>query len=172
MDNKRPDLKERTLIILKPDTLQRGILGKIIERFENKGLKIVGIKMVQLKDVLLNEHYHHHKDKPFFKTLKNFMKSAPVVIMVLEGLEAVRVSRLLAGPTMGRDASPGTIRGDFSMSTQANIIHASESLVIARQEIKRFFVPKELYFYQKVDMHFIYGEEEIKKEKKIKYPSR
>lgn len=155
-------LKERTLVIIKPDALQRNLFGEIINRFEKKGLKIVGVKMVSLNDAILSEHYAHHKDKPFFESLKKFMKTAPCVVLVLEGLEAVRVVRFICGKTCGREADCGTIRGDFSMSTQANIVHASDSLETAKKEIERFFKPKELFDYQKVGMEFIYGEEERK----------
>lgn len=154
------NLKERTLILLKPDALQRNLLGKITERFEHKGLKIVGLKMVQLSDVLLNDHYAHHKDKPFFTGLKRFMGSAPVVAMVLEGLESVKIVRMLCGATSGREADIGTIRGDFSMSTQANIIHASDSVETAEKEIWRFFNSDEIFDYQKIDFSVVYGEEE------------
>ena len=154
------NLKERTLILLKPDALQRNLLGKIIERFEHKGLKIVGLKMMQLSDVLLEDHYAHHKDKPFFESLKKFMASAPVAAMVLEGLEAVRIVRMLCGATSGREADIGTIRGDFSMSTQANIIHASDSVETAEKEIWRFFNSDEIFDYPKIDFSVVYGEEE------------
>jgi len=154
------NLKERTLILLKPDALQRNLLGKIIERFEHKGLKIVGLKMMQLSDVLLEDHYAHHKDKPFFESLKKFMESSPVVAMVLEGLEAVKIVRMLCGATSGREADIGTIRGDFSMSSQANIIHASDSPETAEKEIWRFFNSDEIFDYPKIDFSFVYGEEE------------
>ena len=153
-------IKERTLIILKPDALQRNLLGKIIERFEQKGLKIVGLKMMQLDEVLLEKHYEHHKDKPFFAGLKKFMKNSPVVVAALEGLEAVKLVRLICGATSGRQADVGTIRGDFSMSTQANIIHASDSPETAEKEIWRFFNNNEIFDYQKIDFTQIYGEEE------------
>lgn len=154
------NLKERTLVIIKPDALQRNLLGEITGRFERKGLKIVGMKMMQLSDILLNKHYQHHKDKPFFESLKNFMKSAPVVVMVLEGLEAIRVMRLIVGPTSGRNADAGSIRGDLCISTQANIVHASDAVESAKQEIKRFFKQGEIFDYQKADFNFTYGEEE------------
>lgn len=157
------NLKERSLILLKPDALQRNLLGKIIERFENKGLKIVGLKMMQLSDVLLENHYNHHKDKPFFEGLKKFMAQSPVVAMVLEGLEAVKIVRILCGATSGRQADVGTIRGDFSMSTQANIIHASDSVETAEKEIWRFFNNDEIFDYQKIDFSVVYGEEEREK---------
>lgn len=154
------NLKERTLVIIKPDALQRNLLGEIVGRFEKKGLKIVGMKMARLSDVVLNEHYDHHKNKPFFSGLKNFMKSAPVVVLALEGLEAIQVTRAIVGPTSGRVAPGGTIRGDLCVSTQANIVHTSDSLKSARDEIKRFFSRRELFDYAKADFHFTYGEEE------------
>lgn len=151
---------ERTLIIIKPDALQRNLMGEIIGRFERKGLKLVGMKMVQLEDVLLDEHYAHHKDKPFFDGLKNFMKSAPVVVMVWEGLEAIPAVRLIVGPTKGRAADAGSIRGDLGMSGQANLLHASDSPENAEAEIKRFFNDEELFEYTKGDWEWVYGEEE------------
>jgi len=153
---------ERTLVILKPDALQRNLLGDIIARFEKKGLKIVAMKMMALDDVILTEHYIHHKDKPFFTKLKDFMKQSPCVVLCLEGLESVKVVRDLCGPTLGRVAPPGTIRGDFSMSIQANIIHSSDSLETAKQEVKRFFKSDELYEYKKMDTDIVYIEEERK----------
>jgi nucleoside-diphosphate kinase len=153
-------MKECTLILIKPDALQRNLMGEIIRRFEMKGLKIVGMKMVQLGDVLLDEHYAHHKDKPFFAGLKNFMKSSPIVAMVLEGVEAISAVRLLVGPTKGSAADAGSIRGDLSMSTQANLVHASDSPENAEREIKRFFKDDEIFEYQKIDFDYIYGSEE------------
>lgn len=154
------NLKERTLVIIKPDAFQRGLLGQILQRFERKGLKIAGLKMVHLNDVLLEEHYSHHKEKPFFAGLKNFMKQSPCVVVCLEGLEAISVVRTLCGPTSGRAALPGTIRGDFSISTQANIVHASDSVENAEKEIYRFFNHDEIYNYDKCDIGQVYGEEE------------
>jgi len=152
--------EEKTLVIIKPDALQRNLVGEIIHRFERKGLKLVGMKMVRLDDILLDEHYMHHKEKPFFESLKNFMKSAPVILLVLTGKNAVKAVRLLAGPTYGAEADAGSIRGDFSMSTQANIVHASDTLETAQLEISRFFIQDELVDYKKMDFEFIYGEEE------------
>ncbi len=151
---------EKTLVIIKPDAMQRNLLGEIITRFEKKGLKIVGLKMVQLEDVLLDKHYAIHKDKPFFSGLKNFMKSSPVVIMVLEGIEVVDTVRLIVGPTKGRVADAGSIRGDYSMSGQTTIVHASDSLENAETEVKIFFKDDELFDYKKVDFEFLYGDEE------------
>lgn len=147
---------ERTLILCKPDSLQRNLLGEVINRFERKGLKIVGLKMMGLDDVLLDDHYQHHKDKPFFDNLKNFMKSSPVVAMVLEGQEAVAAVRLIVGATKGAEADAGTIRGDLAMTTQ-NIVHASDSIENAEVEIKRFFKDEEIFEYTKWDTDLIYG---------------
>ncbi len=152
--------EERTLIIIKPDAMQRSLVGEIIGRFERKGLKIVGLKMLQLSDVLLQEHYVHHVDKPFFTELKRFMQSAPVVVMALSGVNAVKACRVVAGQTYGAEAAAGTIRGDLSMSTQANIVHASDSPETAVQEIKRFFSDGELLDYQKCEIEFIYSTDE------------
>ena len=137
--------EEKTLIIIKPDALQRNLLGEIISRFEKKGLKVMAMKMVQLEDALLAEHYSHHKDKPFFQSLKNFMKSSPVIVVVLSGIRALEAVRLIVGPTKGYQADAGSIRGDLSISGQANMVHASDSLESAEAEIKRFFKPEEIF---------------------------
>src|SRR5688572_25755322 len=141
---------EKTVILAKPDALQRGLVGDMISRFEHKGLKLVGIKMLTVGDELLKEHYSHHADKPFFEGLKKFMKSSPMVAMVWEGVEAVETVRLMVGETNSRRADPGTIRGDFSMSGAANnIVHASDSAAAAKAEIKRFFGDGEVFDYDK-----------------------
>lgn len=151
---------ERSLIIIKPDALQRNLLGEIIGRFEKKGLKIIGMKMIELRDILLDDHYAHHKDKPFYLGLKRFMKSSPVTVMVLEGIGAIKAIRLVVGPTHGGEADAGSIRGDLSMSTQTNLVHASDSDETARKEIYRFFNEDELFDYQKIDFNYVYSEEE------------
>lgn len=151
---------ERTLIIVKPDALQRNLLGEIIHRFERKGLKILGLKMGYLTDELVQEHYAHLADKPFFPNIKKFMQSAPAVFIVLEGLECVEAVRLITGETKARTADAGTIRGDFAMSIQANIVHASDSVENANAEVKRFFKDEELYEYKKMDMEWVYSEDE------------
>ena len=153
-------MNQRSLIIVKPDALQRNLLGEIIHRFERKGLKLAGLKMISVDDVLVDEHYAHHKDKPFFDGLKQYMQSSPVVVMVLEGFEAIDAIRLIVGPTKGREADAGSIRGDFAMSVQYNIIHASDSVETAQAEVARFFKDDELFDYKKVDFEFIYGEDE------------
>src|SRR3990167_3841203 len=151
---------EQTLIIIKPDALQRNLLGEIVGRFERKGLKIIGMKMIQMEDAILAEHYSHHVDKPFFESLKNFMKSSPVVVMALSGMNAISAVRLIVGPTKGYEADAGSIRGDFSISGQTNIVHASDSVQNAEEEIARFFSKNELFEYRRLDYQFIYGEDE------------
>lgn len=153
---------EKTLILLKPDALQRNLVGDIINRFERKGLKIVGLKMLKISDAIIKEHYSHHVDKPFFGTLKKFMQSDPVIAIALEGLEAVAAIRLIVGATKGRVADAGTIRGDFSMSQSHNIIHASDSPENGEAEIKRFFNADELFDYKKADFELVYAEDERK----------
>ena len=152
---------EKTLIIIKPDALQRNLLGQIIHRFERKGLKVVGLKMEHISDLKVEEHYAHHVDKPFFGGLKNFMQSAPVVLMVLEGLEAVDAVRLITGATKGREADAGTIRGDFAMSMQANIVHASDSVENGVAEVERFFKKEGLCEYDKHDSTWVYSADEL-----------
>jgi len=147
--------QERTLIILKPEALQRSLIGEIIHRFERKGLKILAMKMMQLDDGLLEQHYAHHKDKPFFPTLRDNMKHSPVVVMILEGERAVEGVRLITGATKGVEADAGTIRGDFAMGNK-NLVHASDSLENAKLEIERFFKPEELHEYRKLDAGMFY----------------
>lgn len=138
---------ERTLLLLKPCTVQRRLIGEVINRIERKGLRIVGLKMMQLDDAILNEHYAHLVDRPFFPWLTASMKSAPVIAMCVEGNSAVTVVRNIVGATNGRKAAPGTIRGDLSMSGQENIIHASDSIETAEIEMKRFFREGEIFEY-------------------------
>jgi len=152
--------QERTLVIIKPDALNRSLVGEIIHRFERKGLKIVGLKMMQLDNSILTEHYSHLADKPFFPRIAKFMSAWPVIVMALEGMEAVNSVRLLAGETLGRKADAGTIRGDFSMSIQANVVHASDSTENARIEINRFFKEEELFDWDQLDLQAIYAEDE------------
>lgn len=153
---------QRTVVLLKPDTLQRGLVGEIIHRFERKGLKIVGLKMMMASDALLSEHYAHHKDKAFFEGLKKFMSSAPIVCMLVEGIDAIAVARKMAGATNARDAELGSIRGDFAMSTSANIIHVSDSVKTAKEEEVRFFKGEEVFDWQSVVEPYLYAEDEKK----------
>jgi nucleoside-diphosphate kinase len=151
---------ERTVVLVKPDGVQRGLIGEIIHRFERKGLKLVGLKMISLSDALLDEWYVHHKDKPFFPGLKSFMQEFPVVAMVWEGTEAAGVIRKMIGITKSREAEPGTIRGDFGMSQQYNLIHASESKEAADREIKLMFTEDELFNWDRTDVvHVLLPEE-------------
>lgn len=152
---------ERTLVIIKPDALQRNLVGEIISRFERKGLKVIGMKMMSIDDLRIEEHYKKHQDKPFFTNLKNFMQSSPVVVMVLEGIEAAKAVRLIAGSTKGREADAGTIRGDLAMSGQANVVHASDPEENPEEEIMRFFNTDELFHYQKIDEAYIYSKDEL-----------
>ncbi|MCL6088989.1 MAG: nucleoside-diphosphate kinase [Candidatus Marsarchaeota archaeon] len=140
---------EQTLILLKPDALQRGLIGKVIARLEERGLQLVGLKMLKLDAKKCEEHYAHLVGKPFYPGLVSFMTSAPIVALVASGPEAVKVVRDMCGPTNARNAAPGTIRGDYSLSTQYNIIHASDSLETAQKEVARFFRAEELFSYER-----------------------
>jgi len=151
---------QRTLVILKPDAVTRGITWKIIDRLESKGLKLVACKMVMLNEEVLKEHYSHLVDKPFFPDIVKFMTSAPVILQVWEGVDAVDVVRLMTGVTNARQAQPGTIRGDFAMSVARNVIHASESPEVAEKEIKRFFKDEEIFSYRRLDEDVLYEEDE------------
>lgn len=149
---------EISLIIIKPDAIQRSLVGSIIARFEQKGLKIVGMKMTYLNDVLLKEHYAHISDKPFFPRIEKFMKSAPVIVMALSGAGAVSAIRTIVGPTKGFEAPAGTIRGDFSMSMQSNVVHASDSVENGEIEVKRFFKEGEILDYKKMGEEVVYSD--------------
>lgn len=138
---------QRTLVLLKPDAVQRRVIGRIIERFESKGLRIVGMKMVQPSRALAEKHYAVHRGKPFYEDLLTFLTSGPTVALCLEGREAVAVVRNLMGPTDGAKAPPGTIRGDFGLSIQNNLVHGSDSPDNAATEISLWFAPDELLKY-------------------------
>jgi nucleoside-diphosphate kinase len=153
---------QRTAVLVKPDGMQRGLIGEIIARFERKGLKLVGLKMVLLSDTQLSEWYVEHKDKSFFGDLKSFMAQMPIVAMVWEGIDAIPVVRKLVGTTLGREAEAGSIRGDFSMSQQLNLIHASSSTGDAEREINIVFKKNEVFDYQGVLDQVIYAEYERK----------
>ncbi len=153
---------QRTAVLVKPDGMQRGLIGEIISRFERKGLKLVGLKMVQLTDSMLSEWYTEHKDKSFFGDLKSFMGQMPLVAMAWEGIDAVPVVRKLVGTTLGREAEAGSIRGDFGMSQQFNLIHASSSESDAEREIDIVFDKNELFDYSNVMQSVIYADYERK----------
>ena len=153
---------EQTLVILKPSAVDRRLIGKVVSRIEEKGLSIAGMKMMQLDEPILREHYSHLVDKPFFPSIVASMTASPVIVMCLEGVEAVRVFREMTGVTNGRNAAPGTLRGDFCMSGQANIVHASDSVENAKIEVARFFKPEEIFSYRLSGMEFYYGTDEMK----------
>ncbi len=151
---------ERTLVLLKPDAVQRALIGRIIERLENVGLKIVGMKMAWIDSDFSKKHYAPHVDKPFYKFLEKTITEGPVIAMVIEGVHAIEIVRKLTGPTEPRKAMPGTIRGDFAMHSQEhadskgsaikNLIHASDSVESANTEIHLWFSDKELHTYKTV----------------------
>lgn len=152
---------EQTLVIIKPSGVDRRLCGQIINRFEAKGLVIAGLKMMQLDEPILREHYAHLVDKPFFPSLVKSMMATPVIVMCLAGADAVAVVRAMTGVTNGRKAAPGTIRGDFSMSGQQNIIHASDTPENAEIELKRFFRHGEIFDYTYANLGSIYASDEI-----------
>jgi len=154
---------EQTVVLIKPDGVQRGLIGEITSRFERKGLKLASIKMISLTDAILDEWYAHHKDKPFFPSLKSYMKSYPVIAMLWEGIDVVLTFRTMIGITKAREAAPGTVRGDFAMSQQYNLIHASENTEAAERERSIIFRDAEIFDWEKVDEVHIYIDEEKKK---------
>ena len=153
---------QRTVVIFKPDAIQRGLIGEVVARLEKKGLKLVGAKMIQASDKLLEQHYAHHRGKPFFAGLIKFMMSTPLVCMLWEGVDAVAVVRKMTGATNGRNADLGTIRGDLSSSQSNNLIHVSDSDQAAEAEEKRFFEKGEVFDWERLLDSAIYGEDEIK----------
>jgi len=153
-------LKEKTLVIVKPDAIQRGLVGTITQRFEQKGLKLIGIKMIRLGDEIIKEHYEHIADKPFFPEVSNFMQSTPVIVMCWEGLDVVETVRRITGITKAREAEAGSIRGDFAMSVACNVIHASDSVGTAKVEVSRFFADEDIHEYDKSEYMHVYIAEE------------
>lgn len=153
---------ETSLVILKPSAVLHGYVGQIITRFQQKGLVIRGMKMMQLTEELLREHYAHLVDRPFFPDLLRSMQASPVIVMALWGNDAVEVVRMMTGATNGRKALPGTIRGDFSMSGQENIIHASDSPENAEIELRRFFKSDEIFTYMPTSLKYTYEPAEMK----------
>lgn len=152
---------QTTLVIIKPSGIQRGISGEVISRFEKKGMIIAGMKMMELSEQILREHYAHLVDRPFFPSLLRSMMATPVVVMALKGVDAVEVVRNMTGATNARKAQPGTIRGDFGMSGQENIIHASDSPENAAIEIARFFKAGEVFDYTPCALPSIYCPDEL-----------
>jgi nucleoside-diphosphate kinase len=148
---------QRTLILLKPDCVQRRLVGSIVQRFEQKGLRLVAMKLVQASRDLAEKHYAVHKGKPFYDSLLQFLTSGPTVALVWEGREAVAVARTLMGPTDGTKAPPATIRGDFAISVQNNLVHGSDSPENAAIEVALWFRADELVSYQPADAAWIVG---------------
>ena len=139
---------ERTFVMLKPDCVQRRMMGRVLSRFEDKGLNIIGMKMLQVTSELAKQHYAEHVEKPFYPGLEKFIMGAPVLAMVIEGLEAIRVVRDMLGATNGREAPAGTIRGDYGISRQMNLVHASDSAESAQREIGIYFQELEICQYE------------------------
>ncbi len=147
---------EKTLIILKPDALQRSLVGEITGRLEKKGLKLIGLKMLRLDNAILQAHYAHIVDKPFYKGIEDFMKSSPVVVMAWQGFECIESVRILVGATNPRLADSGSIRGDLAIGQGRNLIHASDSKENGIEEVSRFFEKSEIFEYDKLDYEHIY----------------
>lgn len=139
---------ERSLVLLKPDCVERRLMGQVIARFEAKGLNIIAMKMLKVTPELSKQHYAEHVAKPFYKSLEDFITSAPIVAMAIEGLDAIRVIRDMLGATNGLKAAPGTIRGDLSSSRQMNLVHASDSPESAARELALYFQPREICEHQ------------------------
>jgi len=139
---------ERTLVLFKPDCVQRRLVGRVLARFEDKGFNVIAMKMMQVTPELAREHYAEHVSKPFFPALERFITGGPIVAMIVEGLEVIRVVRDMLGATSGLKAAAGTIRGDFSSSRQMNLVHASDGSDAARREIELYFAADEVFSYE------------------------
>lgn len=146
---------EKTLVILKPDALHRRLCGKILQRFEEKGLQIIAMKMMVVSTELAEKHYAEHREKPFFKDLVEFITAAPVIVIALKGSNAVSVVRKMMGATFGFQAEPGTIRGDFSLSRQNNLVHGSANSDDSHREIHLFFSPDEMVDFAMIDQRWV-----------------
>jgi nucleoside-diphosphate kinase len=147
---------ERTLIILKPDAVQRGLIGEIITRFEKKGIQVVGAKFIKISPLLAEQHYAPHKGKPFYDGLVRFMTSSPVLVLALAGKDVIAISRKMMGATFGSKAEPGTIRGDFGVSNSFNLIHGSDSPESAQKELSLWFKPDELIDWTPASQGWVY----------------
>ncbi len=153
-------MAERTLIIIKPDGVQRHLTGEIISRFERKGFKIVAAKFVRISKAVAKKHYGAHKDQPFYEDAAEYLSSAPVMVMILEAQGVIKMARVMMGRTFGYEAKPGTIRGDFGSSRGYNLVHGSDSPGSAEFEIPLFFSPEEIVEYELSDEKWIYGKNE------------
>ena len=152
---------EKTLVIIKPGAIQRELIGEVITRFERKGLQLCGIKMIQLTDEVLNEHYAHLAKKSFFQRIKDGMMITPVIVCCFKVINAAQIVHTMAGKTNGREAAQGTIRGDFSVSVQENIIHTSDSAENADAELNRFFRKEEIFEIKQNSLNFLYAGDEL-----------
>ena len=150
---------EKTIVIVKPDGVQRGLVGEVTKRLETKGLKVVGLKMMILSEDKLREHYAHYVEKPFYPGLEKFMRSCPVAVICVEGKGAVDAVRLVAGVTHAGQADGGTIRGDLAMG-MCNVVHCSDSVDSAKAEVARFFEESEIFDYDKTDYLHVYMDDE------------
>lgn len=151
---------EKTLLLFKPSAVQRGLVGDVLSRFERKGLRIAALKMAQLTPEVLRQHYAHLVQKPFYPLIEESMMASPVVLCCLEGVDAVQVVHEMAGATNGRKAQPGTVRGDYCMSNQENIVHTSDSPETAEAELARFFVPSDYFDYELPVQKYLYAPDE------------
>ena len=158
--NLEKNLMQRSLVLLKPDCVQRGLMGKIISRFEEKGLAIIAVKMIQVTPELSQKHYAEHVEKPFYPSLEGFITSAPVLAIAVEGLEVISVIREMLGATNGLKAAPGTIRGDFSSSRQMNLVHASDSEESAARELELYFSKDEFCCFESIAKDFLRAADE------------
>lgn len=147
---------QQTLILLKPDAVQRRLVGRILDRFEAKGLTLCGLKMMAVPEELARRHYAVHEGKPFYEPLVRFITSGPVVAMVVEGRDAIAVARKLLGATFGANAEPGTVRGDFAVSNRFNLVHGSDSAEAAAFEIALYFSPEEIVARRPADLDWLY----------------
>lgn len=147
---------ETTLIILKPDAVQRGLMGRIISRFEDKGLQVVGARLMRISQDLAERHYEPHRGKPFYEGLIKFMTSSPVLVLAIRGVGVIEVSRKMMGATFGANALPGTIRGDFGVSDSFNLVHGSDSTESARRELGLFFASGDLVDYDRAVEGWVY----------------
>ncbi|NXN22389.1 NDKM protein, partial [Nycticryphes semicollaris] len=152
-----PELQEKTLVLVKPDAVQRRLVGHVIQRFERRGFKLVAMKLLQADQDLLDKHYQQLRQKPFYPALLAYMTSGPLVAMVWEGYNVVRSTRAMVGDTNSATAAAGTIRGDFSMHVSRNVVHASDSVETAQREIGFWFQQDELVAWESGDQDYTYG---------------
>jgi len=148
-------MNERTFVMIKPDSVVRGLIGEVLRRLERKGLKIIGMRMIRMSEEQAGKLYAVHREKPFYKDLVSFIRSAPVVVLTVEGESAVAVVRRLIGATDAKEATPGTVRGDFSCSKSMNVIHASDSLENAQKELSIFFAEQDIVKYVRIDADWV-----------------